>query len=685
MENINKNSFLFEDITTLKGVGKRLEKYLKNKKIEKVKDILFDLPYEIVDRSKITSLENLEIGKISTIQVIVEKYNFPRIRSLPNKVICSENDRKIDLIFFNSKEGYIKKVLPIKKKVIVSGKINYYKKNYQIINPTYIKELNSKKEITKVFPKYSLTEGLNEKIYRNIIYRVLQNLDASDEWYSDNFLKENSFSKLQKVLVNLHNPSTKKDLNSNDYRRLVYDEIFSNLIYLFTSRKIVRTKKKIKYLNKNKFSQIVLDNFGHNLTKGQSKILNEINNDINSEQRMFRLLQGDVGSGKTILALITAANIIEINYQVAIMAPTEILAQQHYKLAIKLFKNSNINIELFTGKTDFNKKKDILSDLQKGKINLLIGTHALFQNKIKFFNLGFIIIDEQHKFGVNQRIKLAKKGGKNCDLLLISATPIPRTMMLSFFGDMDISRLNEKPKYRKNIITLIKPEKKLDEILPLLKKEISLERQIFWVCPLIDISSNLNYTSAKNKFEQVKKLFPNQVGLIHGGIDKKIKNRVLQDFLTKKIKILVSTTVIEVGIDFPSANTIIIENSNKFGLSQLHQLRGRVGRGNTESICILLYKNNLSKIARERLKILRSTNDGFVIAEKDLQLRGFGDILGFQQSGIKNFKFADPLHHKDLFLLAEKEVKKLEKFNFKKFENLLKLHDKADIISEIGS
>ena len=685
MENINKNSFLFEDITTLKGVGKRLEKYLKNKKIEKVKDILFDLPYEIIDRSKITTLENLEIGKISTIQVVVEKYNFPRMRNLPNKVICSKNDRKINLIFFNSKEGYIRKVLPIKKEVVVSGKINYYKSNYQITNPTYIKELSSKKEITKIFPKYSLTEGLNEKIYRNIIYSVLQDLDASDEWYSDNFLKENGFGNLQKVLLNLHNPSTKKDLNSNDYRRLAYDEIFSNLIYLFTSRKIIRTKKKIKYLNKNKISKIVLDNFSHNLTKGQTKILKEINDDIKSEKRMFRLLQGDVGSGKTILALITAANIIETNYQVAFMAPTEILAHQHYKLAIKLFQNSNINIQLLTGKTIFNKKKDILSDLQKGKINLLVGTHALFQNKIKFFNLGFIIIDEQHKFGVNQRIKLAKKGGKNCDLLLISATPIPRTMMLSFFGDMDISRLNEKPKYRKNIITLIKPEKKLDEILPLLKKEISLKRQVFWICPLIDVSSNLNYTSAKKKFEQVDKLFPKQVGLIHGGIDKKIKDKVLQDFLTKKIKILVSTTVIEVGIDFPSANIIIIEDSNKFGLSQLHQLRGRVGRGNTESICILLYKNNLSKNARERLKILKSTNDGFVIAEKDLQLRGFGDILGFQQSGIKNFKFADPLHHKDLFLLAEKEVKKLGTLNFKKFENLLKLHDKADIISKIGS
>ncbi len=685
MQNINKNSFLFEDIATLKGVGKRLEKYLKNKKIEKVKDLLFDLPYEIVDRSKITSLENLEIGKISTIQVIVEKYNFPRIRNLPNKVVCSENEHKINLIFFNSKEGYIRKVLPIKKEVVVSGKINYFKKNYQITNPTYIKELNSKKEITKVFPKYYLTEGLNEKIYRNIIYRVLQDLDSSDEWYSDNFLKENNFSKLQKVLQNLHNPSTEKDLNSNDYRRLVYDEIFSNLIYLFTSRKIIRIKKNLKYLSKNKISKIVLNNFGHNLTKGQTKVLKEINDDIISEQRMFRLLQGDVGSGKTILALITAANIIESNYQVAFMAPTEILAQQHYKLAIKLFKNSNVNIQLFTGKTNFNKKKEILFDLQKGKINLLFGTHALFQNKIKFLNLGFIIIDEQHKFGVNQRIKLAKKGGKNCDLLLISATPIPRTMMLSFFGDMDISRLNEKPKYRKNIITLIKPEKKLDEILPLLKKEISLERQIFWICPLIDVSSNLNYTSAKKKFEQVNELFPNQVGLIHSGVDKKIKEKVLQDFLTKKIKILVSTTVIEVGIDFPSANIIIIEDSNKFGLSQLHQLRGRVGRGNTESICILLYKNNLSKNARERLKILRSTNDGFIIAEKDLQLRGFGDILGFQQSGIKNFKFADPLHHKDLFLLAEKEVKKLEKLNLKRFENLLKLYDKADIIGEIGS
>ena len=282
-------------------------------------------------------------------------------------------------------------------------------------------------------------------------------------------------------------------------------------------------------------------------------------------------------------------------------------------------------------------------------------------------------------------MELAKKGGKNCDLLLMSATPIPRTMMLSVFGDMDISRLKEKPKERKEILTLIKPENKISEILPLVKKQLNMNRQVFWVCPLIDESINLNYSSATKKFNYIKKIFPNDVGLIHGALDENSKKTVLNNFLNKKLKILVSTTVIEVGIDFPDANTIIIENANKFGLSQLHQLRGRVGRGTNQSVCILLYKNNLSENSKKRLKILKSTNDGFIIAEEDLKLRGYGDIIGFQQSGIKSFKFADPIHHKSLFDLAEKNIKNLDIKNIKKFENLLRLHDKAEVITEISN
>ena len=685
MKVLNKNDFLFNEISTLKGVGKRLQKYLKIKKIEKIKDLLLDLPYEITDRSQITSLDNLEIGKICTIQVKVNKYNFPRIRNLPNKVTCSEKNNKINIIFFNSKEGYIRKVLPLNTEVVISGKINFYKKQYQISNPTYIKEKKSKEQIIKVFPKYSLTEGLNEKTYRNIILKVLNELDAEDEWYSNKFLKENKFNKLQQTLTNLHNPSVKKDIRSNDYRRIVFDEIFSNLIYLSETRKIVKIKKVSKKFNNNKIIKIVLKNFKHELTEGQIKILKEIENDIKSDRRMFRLLQGDVGSGKTILAFLTAANVINSNHQVAFMAPTEVLANQHYKLAKKLFSNTNITFDILTGKTSYKEKNKINSMLEKGEINFIFGTHSLFQNKIKFSNLGLVIIDEQHKFGVNQRLKLAKKGGKNCDLLLISATPIPRTMMLSFFGDMDISRLKEKPKNRYNILTLLKPENKIFEIFPLLKKEMSLNRQVFWICPLIDESNKLNFSSVKKKFEQLNKIFPGEVGLIHGGLDKIDKDTILKKFSDKNIKILVSTTVIEVGIDYPDANTIVIEDSNKFGLSQLHQLRGRVGRGNNRSICILLYKKNLSSNARERLKILRSSNDGFEIAEKDMGLRGYGDILGFQQSGTKSFKFADPIHHKDLFILAEKNIKKLKGENLKKYENLLKLYDKAEIIHEIGN
>jgi ATP-dependent DNA helicase RecG len=685
MQNLNKNNFLFNSISSVKGVGLKLKKYLKNKKIEKVKDLLLDLPYEVTDRSKISDLNELEIGKIATIKVIVLKYNFPRIRNLPNKVICGDDKgEKINIIFFNSREGYIKKVLPTGKKIFISGKISYYKKRYQITNPTYIELENNESKITKIFPKYSLTEGITEKIYRKLIKQTLEKIQ-DDDWYSQQFLKKNNFQRLKKTLLNLHNSEKKVDIQSNDYKRLAYDEIFSNLITLLSARKIIRIKKKKKKVHNNKFANIILKNFPFDLTKNQEKILKDLNDDIRSENRMFRLLQGDVGSGKTILGLIVAANVIESNYQTAFMAPTEILSSQHYQLAKKLFSSTDIKIELLTSNIPYKDKKEIALKLANGEIDLIFGTHSLFQKKIKFSKLGFVVIDEQHKFGVKQRLDLAKKGGNNCDVLVMSATPIPRTMMLSFFGDMDISRLREKPKNRKDIVTLIKPENKISELWPFLKKQISLDRQIFWVCPLIEPSNKLDYSSAKKKYDIIKKIFPDNVGLIHGSLDESEKKIVLDKFLKKIIKILVSTTVIEVGIDFPSANTMIIENANKFGLSQLHQLRGRVGRGENESICVLLYKKNLGKNAEKRLKILKSTNDGFLIADEDLKLRGHGDILGFQQSGIKNFKFADPIHHKDLFLLAEENIKNIDINNIKKFETLIKLYDRAEIINEIAN
>ena len=397
---------------------------------------------------------------------------------------------------------------------------------------------------------------------------------------------------------------------------------------------------------------------------------------------MFRILQGDVGSGKTIVSILTILNVLEDNYQCALMGPTEILAFQHYKLVKKLLKNTNINIEFLSGKTELSKKNLILKKLNKGEINIIIGTHALFQKKINFYKLGYIVIDEQHKFGVRQRSELAKKGGANCDVLLMSATPIPRTMMMSLYGDMDISKIEHKPSVRKKTVTLSKPEKKIDELWLFIEKQLNDDNQVFWVCPLINESKFLDFSSAKKKFEILNQKFPGKVGLIHGSLSKPEKEKTLKNFLDKKISILVTTTVIEVGIDFPNANVIIIENANKFGLAQLHQLRGRVGRGHKQSTCILLFKDGLSSNAIKRIKILKKSNDGFFLAEQDLKLRGFGDLIGYQQSGIKNFKYADPIIHEDLFKLAERYVLEIKnEINLNKYNFLLKLFDKAEIIN----
>ena len=679
------HDFLFQNVSILDGVGTKTIKLLKKKEIEKISDLLWNFPQGFTDRSNLQTLDKLEIGKITTIKVKVVKYNFPRIRNLPNKVICEDKNGKIDIIFFNSREGYIRKILPLNTSVIISGKINYFKKKYQITNPAYIVPINKEDYVNKIIPKYSLTEGLTEKIYRKLIEQVLKNITDLTEWHNDKILKKIGNVGWSQSIFNVHQDK-ENNFNSKFHRRLAYDEILANLLVLSQARKRIKKFKKIKKRFNNHLSNKLIRNFNFELTKNQVSIIKEINSDLQSEYKMFRLLQGDVGSGKTIVSLIAAANVIKSNWQVALMAPTEILAKQHYNLACKIFKSTNINIKFLSGNSDSKQKKLIQENLINGKINFLIGTHALFQKNIQFKNLGLVIIDEQHKFGVRQRIELSNKGGKNCDILLMSATPIPRTLVLAVYGDMDISRLIEKPMYRKDIITLSKPEEKIDEILIFIKKQIKNGNQVFWVCPLIEESKKLDYSAAVEKYNHLMKNFTNKVGLIHGGLEKEKKNKVLNNFLNKSIDILVSTTVIEVGIDFPNANVIIIENSNKFGLSQLHQLRGRVGRGINQGTCILLYKKNLSGSAKKRIKILKSSNDGFFIAEEDMKLRGFGDILGYQQSGIKDFKLADPIQHQDLFKIAEEDIKSIEydENNFKKYNFLLKLFDKANIINEIN-
>ena len=685
MNIVKKNDFLFKSVSSIQGVGKKLSKYLKNKKIEKINDLLWNLPYSYTDRRDLVNLDKLEIGKIFTIKVKVVKYNFPRIRRLPNKIYCEDEKGKIDLVYFNSREGYIRKILPINKWVVVSGKITFYKNKYQITNPDYVTTSDNIEYVKKLIPKYSLTEGIGEKSYRRIIEKVLKNLPKIKEWHEISFLKKMNFLDWKTSMLKLHEENSKEGINSNIYRRLAYDEIFSHLLTMSENRKRIKKYKKTPKVFKRIISNKILKSLSFELTKSQKRVLSEIEKDMTSKERMFRVVQGDVGSGKTIVSLLAVANALESKFQCALMAPTEILAKQHFELTKKIFKNIKINIALITGKTEQKEKKQILQNLKKNKINFIIGTHSLFQKKIEFNKLGFIIIDEQHKFGVKQRMNLAKKGGDECDVLLMSATPIPRTMMLTFYGDMDISKITEKPARRKNIITLSKPEKKINELWPFIVNQIKNGNQVFWICPLIEESKILNYSSAIKRFNLIEKKFPKKVGLIHGELKKNDKDIILKNFLNKKFDILVSTSVIEVGIDFPNANLIIIEDSNKFGLAQLHQLRGRVGRGDKQATCILLFKENLSKNAIKRIKILKSTDNGFLIAEEDMKLRGYGDIAGFQQSGIKYFRIADPVHHEDLFKLAENEIKKIKDNldNVNKYNFLIKLFDKAEVFSEL--
>jgi len=676
-----KKDYLFSEVKNLKGVGTQLTKYLKKKRIEKIKDIFLDLPYSETDRSKITKIDRLEIGKLHSIKVLIKKYNFPRVRNLPNKIICEDETGKIDIVYFNSREGYLRKIFPINEWVIISGKVNFFNKKYQLTNPDYVTTLENQEHVVTNIPKYNLTKGINEKKYRSIVEQVIDSMPNIEDWLDKNFISKNKLLNWNESIKKLHNSKDAQDNQSKSYRRLVFDELCANFLSLSENRKRIK-KNKIpkKFFYKN--SEPIIKSLPFDLTNSQKNVLNEINSDLLSDQRMFRIIQGDVGSGKTIVSLLSIVNVIESGYQCALMSPTEILAKQHYELTKKIFNNRNINVEFLTGKTEYKKRKIILENLNNGKIQLLIGTHSLFQKKIKFNNLGLVIIDEQHKFGVKQRSDLAKKGGNNCDVLLMSATPIPRTMMMSLYGDMDISKITEKPSQRKKIITLSKPEKKINELWPYIKKQIENNNQIFWVCPLIEESVFLDYSSAKKKFEQINKKFPNQVGLIHGALEKDEKEKILKKFLTKKITILVSTTVIEVGVDFPNANLIIIENANKFGLAQLHQLRGRVGRGEKQGTCVLLFKDGLSKNAVKRIKILKGSDDGFYIAEEDLKLRGFGDLIGYQQSGVKNFRFADPVHHEELFNLAEKYVQnENENIIEKKYSFLLKLFDRAEIIN----
>ena len=682
---------LFSPVNKIKGVGPIISKKLLDKGITNKIDLFLNLPTGAIDRRFCPKLDQLEVGKVSTIFVTPIKYNIPRFRNLPNKVTCKDEYGQIDIIFFNSRENYIKQILPLNNEVIISGKVNVYKNKFQITNPEYIQSVEKENDIKKIMAKYSSVTGISAKTIQKIYNEEIKKLSEIDEWHDKDFIKKLNWPTWYESIFRLHNPENLSDIDkeSKFYKRLAYDEIFSNfLIFSEIKKRIKKLQKKPKTIN-NIILTNIKNKLSFQLTQGQEKVLDEIFNDLSSEKKMLRVLQGDVGSGKTVVAMLAAATVVKSGYQVAFLCPTDLLAKQHYKLFKTILADENINISLLSGKTKLSEQQKVRSQIESSNIDIAIGTHSLFQEKTIFNNLGLIVIDEQHKFGVQQRINLSLKGNINTDVLLMTATPIPRTLILTTYGEMDISTIKEKPFRNTNISTLSKSLDKIDEIMKFVENKLYEGDQIYWVCPLIEDSEKLTkLSSAVTRFNFLKKKLKYNIGLIHGSLSNEEKDLEMKKFVDGKTKLIVSTTVIEVGIDNPNANTIIIENSERFGLSQLHQLRGRVGRGTKDGSCLLLYASNIGENGRKRIQILKSSMDGFYISEEDLKLRGFGDIIGYKQSGEKDFLIADPAYHNDLFELAKHQIENEQTKEIeieKRYSKLLKIFKKDKILNIIDT
>ncbi len=663
--------YFFKSLMNIKGVGEKfftnLERLLPN---TKYKDILFYLPIGVIDRSSVSSVIKAEIGKIATLKINVLKH-FPapyvKGKKLPYKVLCSDDSGFLTLIFFNT-GSYLQRQLPVGKEVCVSGKIEEFDGGRVMLHPDYIVPVENFSKVAGLEPLYSLTYGITNKMIRHLISIVLSGMPKVEEWQVE---PEISFNDALKIL---HNPVKDENIMIKAKKRLAYDEILANQLSLTLSREQFKQEKGAKLISNNTLVNAVLNNLGFNLTNAQLRVWNEIKNDLMSDYRMLRLLQGDVGSGKTIIAILSLLVAVENNKQGALMAPTEILAEQHFETLTKLLKKSKIDdkvkILLLTGKDKGSQKQKKLSLIRDGDVDIVIGTHALFQENVEFKSLGLAVIDEQHKFGVYQRLALSDKGKNDkANILTMTATPIPRTLAMTSFGDMDLSEIDEMPPNRKDVQTTILNMSKIPELMEMIKKKLENGeiKKLYWVCPLIEESKKLDLSDVVSRFQNLKECFGNIVNMVHGKIKPEEKDKIMKDFADKagKTKILLATTVIEVGVNVPEATLMVIEHSERFGLSSLHQLRGRIGRGAEKSFCILLHSNKITKIAKERLSVMKETTDGFKIAEKDLKLRGAGDVLGVRQSGMIDFRIADLDEDYKLFLTATQDAKNIIKYDFK--------------------
>ncbi len=663
--NDNSFDFLYQNVEKLKGIGPKKASYFKNLNINTVIDIFYNLPTRSIDRTQDIDFKNLEKGQTITTLVKVKKHHFPFNPKLPYVIECEKGSLIINIIYFSIRGNFLRKKYPENKELIISGKVSFYKSNLSVAHPDYIEEIENEDKLRTFENIYPLTRGITLKDIRIVLNDAKNYLNKFDEWLNENIIKKYNFSSFNESLIKMHFPSVKEDIDDreNFRKRLAVDELVSNYFAIRYLKE--KTKRKNESLNlKFNLQEKLINKLPFELTKNQYKIINDINNYNNTQYRETVLLQGDVGSGKTIVSLLTAIPFIQKHKQVAYMAPTEILANQIYNNVLNHLDNEEVNPILLTGSSK-NKSK-IYEKIEKGIFNFIIGTHAIFQENLNFSYLAYVIIDEQHRFGVQQRLYLAEKG-INTNILLMSATPIPRTLALAQYGEIEQVILKEKPAFQKPIITKVSNIDKIKDIEILLKKKISNVSQVYWICPLVEASETQKYKDVETRFKSLKKIFGSEVEMLHGKIKSDQKERIIQNFQKGNIKILVATTVVEVGIDNKNANYIVIENAEKFGLSQLHQLRGRVGRGNNQGYCFALYGKNLPDNTINRLKIFKENLDGFKLSEKDLEIRGTGDILGYRQSGDSLFKFVNVYHDQELIIDALQYVKKL--IEKKEYEN----------------
>lgn len=658
---------LFSEIQTLKGVGERMAALLeKATGGSRLKDLLFHFPISLRQRKIIEDIRNIRSGEYVTLPIFVEKYSGGAGRykggKSPLTVLCRHTSGTVSLTFFHGKQEYVQQQLPIGTQRYISGRAEYFRHNLQIAHPDYMVAPEQAKTIPVVEPVYALTSGLTQKFVHKTIRQALAVIPSLPEWIKPATLRECQWQDWASSIKAIHHPRGEElSLFSPERMRLAYDELLAYQLSLYFSREFRSKKGGISIHGTGALQEALLSSLPFSLTEGQEQVRREIATDMQDNAQMLRLLQGDVGSGKTVVALLAAFHAIEAGKQVALMAPTEILARQHAAWIADVIEGAGLQDKvrtgLLVGSEKGKKRKELLESVSEGTMQLVIGTHALFQSGVSFHNLGLVIIDEQHRFGVKQRLALAEKGDR-VDMLLMSATPIPRTLTLTLYGDMDISVLKEKPANRLPIDTRIISSAREKEVIEGLERTIGKGSRVYWVCPLIYSGEEESESAAvEERYKTLRKHFGSRVVLLHGQILAEEKEEAMARFSSGEVDIMVATTVIEVGVNVPEATVMVIEQAERFGLSQLHQLRGRVGRGSVASTCLLLYGQDVSETGRKRLEILRETEDGFRIAEEDLLLRGGGDLLGVKQSGFPAFLLAILPEHQALLATAHHDVK----------------------------